>query len=327
MGSPSLPPPIQKPPPLKPGDRKDHNAADNSVLISILVVALVLFLVFLSAIPLKMAGNGGRPEAEGDQEAAKLGESNTEGRADLSDVKAGQSQNADGGNQPTTAQDEEEPNKHAEIDKDNRDDSKLPSANEEAEKVQESGPSIAAFQRHDGSGEVVVSIGLPGESNPFIVAGGVGSVIFVVDKSGSMDHDRLGRVIAALNEAIEALQPNQRFMVLFFNDSVLQLKGMSGLVTASGANVTKYKRWIASNKTGSGGTQPLGAMELAISLRPERIIILSDGDFSPIDVAKITQRNSEQSKRIQIDAIGLTENVRTLSKLANENDGIYYQAR
>ncbi len=70
----------------------------------------------------------------------------------------------------------------------------------------------------------------------------------------------------------------------------------------------------------SGGTEPLAAVMHAIALEPERIVILSDGEFDPSYVTQITEANSMDPKdRIRIDCIGLDEVVESLQQIAKQN--------
>lgn len=68
------------------------------------------------------------------------------------------------------------------------------------------------------------------------------------------------------------------------------------------------------------------AMEAAIQLQPERIVLLSDGEFDPSSAITITQLNQANQKPARIDCVGLMEQVLVLQEIANRNQGVYYQA-
>ncbi|MDX1928722.1 MAG: VWA domain-containing protein [Pirellulaceae bacterium] len=165
-------------------------------------------------------------------------------------------------------------------------------------------------------------------SNPFLDAGKANSIVFVIDKSSSMSQN-FGRVINALNQAIDGLSEDQSFQLIFFDDAPRQNPNSRGLVKATKRNKDAMKKWVENHVTADGSTEPLAAVSLAIDLSPQRIIILSDGEFHPQYVEAITQYNYSTSQgHIRIDCIGLNEVVESLQQIARRNGpGIYYQAR
>lgn len=82
---------------------------------------------------------------------------------------------------------------------------------------------------------------------------------------------------------------------------------------------------IATTRWG-GGTNPMAAMSVAIAYRPERIVLLSDGEFDTTCSTTITMMNKQYGKSARIDCVGLMENVRVLRDIAAQNKGTYYQA-
>lgn len=139
---------------------------------------------------------------------------------------------------------------------------------------------------------------------------------------------RLGRVINALNQAIDKLGPDQSFQVIFFDDVPRHPPKFSDMIEATKEKKKTIVEWIKGINA-SGGTEPLDAVKIAIDFRPARIVILSDGEFNPQYVETIAQYNSGNPKeRIRIDCIGLDEVVESLQQIAKQNGpGIYYQAR
>jgi uncharacterized membrane protein len=61
----------------------------------------------------------------------------------------------------------------------------------------------------------------------------------------------------------------------------------------------------------------------ALELRPERIILMSDGEFDETIVPVITKAN--KSKRTRIDCFGMEEDIESLRRIAEENKGNYSQ--
>lgn len=98
------------------------------------------------------------------------------------------------------------------------------------------------------------------------------------------------------------------------------------MIPANEKNKRTICAWLDQGGFGGGGTNPLPAMLLAIQERPERIVLLSDGEFDPSSVSVITQANQSHSKPAIIDCVGLMEHVETLKSVARLNKGVYYQA-
>lgn len=139
---------------------------------------------------------------------------------------------------------------------------------------------------------------------------------------------RLERVKAALIEAIEALSENQEFQVIFFESTAVFHPELQGLVKANRTNTLSYVNWI-SQMQADGGTEPVEAVNAGLSVHPERMLILSDGEFNPHYVDQITKfnRKNNAEKVTRIDCVGLAEQVESLKQIAQQNGpGIYYQA-
>jgi Mg-chelatase subunit ChlD len=164
--------------------------------------------------------------------------------------------------------------------------------------------------------------------NPFVGQGKRSdSTVFVIDVSGSMMSDnRLPRVIRSLTKAIEALEQKQMFAVILFDTDYLMPPHTSGLVPATRQNKDYILQWLSA-PPGGGGTDPTEAMFVAIGLKPERIVLLTDGEFDPTAAVTITLRNQSNTKPSRIDCVGLDEQVLVLQEIAKRNQGIYYQAR
>lgn len=172
------------------------------------------------------------------------------------------------------------------------------------------------------------SIGGLGGANPFVGSGPPAkSTVYVIDVSGSMQTpDRLPRVISTLKRAVDLLEPEQKFTVILFDQGFYNAPIGQGLVLANKRNKQAIYNWL-DNAPGGSGTNPLPAMLTAIQQRPERIVLLSDGEFDPSSAFTITQANRANTKSARIDCVGLMEEVETLKEIAKVNKGIYYQAQ
>ena len=174
------------------------------------------------------------------------------------------------------------------------------------------------------SGQILAT---PGGVNPFLGTGSPAkSNVFVIDISGSMQTvDRLPRVMATLKRAIGQLKPEQSFMVVLFDNTLHTDPFSNGLVLAKKKNIDRVYDWLDMPHFGSG-TNPLPAMLFAMQWKPERIVLLSDGEFDPTFADAITQANCSNQKPAKIDCVGLMEEVEVLKQIATSNTGIYYQA-
>jgi len=174
------------------------------------------------------------------------------------------------------------------------------------------------------SGSEIVA---PGGRNPFIGEGpSAKSTVFVVDVSGSMQNpDRLPRVLASMTRAIELLTSDQEFAIILFDNQAYAFPNQLELLSASNKNKQEAFAWLNATN-GGGGTNPIPGMDIAIGLAPERIVLLSDGEFDPYCIELIRSGNGRNRQPAKIDCVGLDEEVETLKEIAKQNKGIYYQA-
>ena len=102
--------------------------------------------------------------------------------------------------------------------------------------------------------------------------------IFVVDRSGSMeDGDRLDRAKRELIRTVGAMQPPQRFQVIFYNDQATPMPGDLPK-PADYPSRDRLARWL-NRIDAEGGTDPRSAMALALGQKPDAVFLLSDGAF------------------------------------------------
>ncbi|QDV34277.1 vWA domain-containing protein [Tautonia plasticadhaerens] len=104
--------------------------------------------------------------------------------------------------------------------------------------------------------------------------------VFAVDCSGSMADDlRLYRAKQELRRCIGALRFPQRYLVVFYNDRPIPMGGGVPKSADQRGKVNTYA-WLESVDA-IGGTDPRGAMNLALGLQPDAVFLLSDGEFPP----------------------------------------------
>jgi hypothetical protein len=145
--------------------------------------------------------------------------------------------------------------------------------------------------------------------------------IYVVDCSGSMlDDDRLIRAKAELRRSIDRLQYPQRFYVIFYNDRPIPMLGDLPRSADLGAK-SQLSHWLRLIEP-DGGTDPRGAMGMALSLRPDAVFLLSDGEFPEGTGESIARKNP---RRVPIHCIDLSGGLAgdQLVRIARESGGQY----
>ena len=147
------------------------------------------------------------------------------------------------------------------------------------------------------------------------------SIVFVLDRSGSMKGDRLLRVQYELRSAINGLGKDQKFNVLMYNTDVSHALPTSrtDLLPASDDNQKKAVD-AAMTYAASGGTNGVLAIQAALKLRPEAIVFLTDGEFD-INVEDDVFSENQQGTTIHTVSIGDGTSLDVLRKIAGGSKG------
>jgi len=153
-------------------------------------------------------------------------------------------------------------------------------------------------------------------------------LVLVIDRSGSMDGEKMVQARDAAAFILERLAPEDRFGVVAFDHEILGLT--SGLVSASAANVSAAQREVRQ-LTARGMTDIhdalLQAMEwLQPADRPQYVLFLTDGlptqgktDTDAI-VRDVTAANRARA-RVFTFGVGYDVNTQLLDLLAEQNRG------
>jgi hypothetical protein len=139
--------------------------------------------------------------------------------------------------------------------------------------------------------------GIAGKASAeFFGIGGYGqSFVYVVDCSDSMNDDgKFERAIYELLQSIEQLSSDQRYFVIFYNDAAYPMDA-DRPVPAVEDEFARTRQWIAMVRP-QGGTEPLPALVFALSLRPDAIYFLSDGQFDRSTIGQLRSRNRANSR-------------------------------
>jgi hypothetical protein len=179
-----------------------------------------------------------------------------------------------------------------------------------------------AFQLDAG---IVRSELVTGPNNPLLVPPEVASVVYVIDCSSSMSGDRFNRVARGVIDAVSQMTDQQQFAVLLFNTVAMQIDG-GGLIPATAANRQVLASQL-SQVLPVGGTDPTDALLIALQMKPETMVVFSDGEFDRSIVQQVTSLNHSSAKRIHINCVGIQSTVSVLRELASKNGpGNYIEA-
>lgn len=169
----------------------------------------------------------------------------------------------------------------------------------------------------------------------------VGDVVYVIDASGSLT-DTLPMVVRELHRSVRSLKPAQRYTVFFFRGGEVLELAPGGLQRATPERARTLWDW-ANPDTGKvvpgGATDPLPAIQRAMTLRPDQVILLSDnitgtGKYAVRQdrlLAEIDQLRKLTGGKIRIDTIQFlypdplarAGEKGTMQKIADETGGAY----
>ncbi|OAI46927.1 hypothetical protein AYO44_01750 [Planctomycetaceae bacterium SCGC AG-212-F19] len=194
--------------------------------------------------------------------------------------------------------------------------------------------SASGIQQVSGPGDQVgqSTPGTPEGTNAsgplFPVSAAAKSVVYVIDRSGSMgERGRLTMARQELEGSLQRLAESVRFQVILYNrrPEILRIAGRSDLVPATLENISQATR-LLREVVPEGGTEHLPALRQALLLHPDMIYFLTDADdLNPADVQTLTRLNQG---RTVIHAIELTLANRDheempMHRLARDNRGGY----
>jgi von Willebrand factor type A domain len=146
--------------------------------------------------------------------------------------------------------------------------------------------------------------------------------IYVIDCSGSMiDEDRFARATMEVRRSVLALQAPQQFEVIFYNDESIPMPGGPRPRPADAPNKNQLMAWLRLIEPDSG-TDPRLALRQALSLRPEAVFLLSDGEF-PDGTAEAVARSN--TRKIPIHCVDMSggEGGDHLMRIARDSGGKY----
>ncbi len=144
-----------------------------------------------------------------------------------------------------------------------------------------------------------MDIGGEARTGVFGVYGEGSRFVYVFDRSGSMDGYNGRPLRAAKTELLASLGDLGRihqFQIIFYNESPRVFNPHGGRPKLEWADDASKQlaRAFVTNISASGGTRHLGALNLALGLKPDVIFFLTDADepkMSAADLARVQRNN------------------------------------
>ena len=161
--------------------------------------------------------------------------------------------------------------------------------------------------------------------------------VYIVDSSPSMKRD--GAFEAARQEIIRSLssmKPKQRYLISFFGKEIDPMVFKGGVeekypVNATPENLQSTLGWLSRVQIQKEGLPPNDALAKAISLQPDGIFLLFDGD-TKVDVAKFLRKANRSddflsagTPKVPIHVVHFFQDEfqKQMKQVAEENGGTY----
>jgi hypothetical protein len=145
------------------------------------------------------------------------------------------------------------------------------------------------------------------------------TVVYVLDRSGSMGRDRkLTHAVATLKASLQQLSPDVRFQIVVYDSraDVLRIGGSSDVVPATPANLAEAERQLDA-LIGEGSSRHLEGLRTGLGLRPDLLILLTDADELTAKDVQLIKKWNAKGTAIHAVLIGSAdESARSLRELA-----------
>jgi uncharacterized protein YegL len=158
-------------------------------------------------------------------------------------------------------------------------------------------------------------------------------VVFVLDRSGSMDGWKIAAARRAMARMVDTLSPNDRFGVIAFDTSLLTL-GMDheGLLPATDRNRFRAAEFLAKVEA-DGGTEMLPPIQMALKTLAKRkagreqiLFLVTDGEVGNEGPLIQKVQHGHTHCRVQILGIGESANDSLLQRMAATSKGWFLAA-
>ncbi len=177
-----------------------------------------------------------------------------------------------------------------------------------------------------------------GGASFFGIDGSGSDFVYIVDCSGSMGEtvsrslQRWDLAKQELKKSINELKPDQKFLILLYNNGFIAMNDDAKLVPSSKRERNRALRWLGKNTPGNW-TFCADALAKALSLKPDSIFLLSDGEFDDRQnvFLVLDQMNNKRrlvstnEKHVPIHTVALGSHYGrwTMKRIADENDGVF----
>jgi Ca-activated chloride channel family protein len=144
-------------------------------------------------------------------------------------------------------------------------------------------------------------------------------VMFILDRSGSMQGSRITQARVAAIACLSALHPTDEFGLLRFNATTQVFH--DSMAPATESTRARATRWLADTHP-DGGTELLSAISRAIEVMggPGDIFLITDGEVS--DTGDIVEHTVASGCRVHVLGIGNAAQDRFLALLARRTGGV-----
>jgi Ca-activated chloride channel family protein len=154
------------------------------------------------------------------------------------------------------------------------------------------GASSLIQPSESGGAARVGGTGGPGQTTFMDIAGVGKTFVYVIDTSSSMNGSRLKVAKGQLKASLRLLQPNQKFAVIFYNEHRERLK-LRRQAEQSMYFATELNKQLATQEidriTPDRGTEHKLALIEALSLKPDVVYFLTDGDEPALSAAELKE--------------------------------------
>ncbi len=146
------------------------------------------------------------------------------------------------------------------------------------------------------------------------------SIVYVLDRSGSMAQDRkLAHAVGTLKASLANLGPENRFQVVTYDSRAtpLRLAGNLILAPASVKNVADAAS-LLDGLVAEGSSRHVEGLRTGLELQPDFLILLTDaGDLSSADVRRIKKLNRKgTSIHVFLIGAGANDDIASMRELA-----------
>ena len=190
----------------------------------------------------------------------------------------------------------------------------------------EKAPSVGLFREHVGDADYLLAFVTPPTAEQATQKPLPREVVFVIDNSGSMGGTSIVQAKASLTYALGRLQPNDRFNVIRFDDTMDVLFPTS--VPADAAHVGEATSFVSALQA-RGGTEMVPAMRAALTDKlgdtnmVRQVVFLTDGAIGNEQQLFETITAMRGRSRVFMVGIGSAPNTYLMARAAELGRGAF----